>query len=87
VPGRKRAWHAAQWLQKWPTLGVLQASCRPEAERCVWRTLLRHRAPVIAHRAPHLLHLQQALQLLNSPVSEGLTEITGVTGQTILRAI
>jgi transposase len=53
----------------------------------IWRTRLRHRAALIEHRAPHLLHLHKALTLMNIQLSEGLTEITGVTGQAILRAI
>jgi hypothetical protein len=52
VPGRKRDWNDAQWLQKLQTLGLLQSSFRPDAEMGVLRTLLRHRAQVIEHRAP-----------------------------------
>ena len=36
VPGRKRDWNDAQWLQKLHMLGLLQASFRPDAEiRCL----------------------------------------------------
>jgi transposase len=87
VPGRKSDWNDAQWLQKLHTLGLLQSSFRPDAEMCVLRTLLRHRAQLIEHRAPHILHMQQALKLMNIQLSEVLTDITGVTGQAILRAI
>lgn len=87
VPGRKSDWNDAQWLQKLHTLGLLQSSFRPDAEMCVLRTLLRHRAQVIEHRAPHILHMQQALKLMHIQLSEVLTDITGVTGQAILRAI
>jgi hypothetical protein len=80
VPGRQTAWHAAQGLQKLHPLGLVHASCRPDAERYVLRTRRRHRAMVIEHRAPHLLHRQTTLQLMNLPVREGLTAITGVTG-------
>ena len=54
---------------------------------CVLRTRLRHRAMVIEHRAPPLLHLQNTLTLMHRPVREGLTAITGVTGPALLRAI
>jgi transposase len=53
----------------------------------ILRTLLRHRAELIEHRAPHILHRQKALKLMNMQLSEGLTDITGVPGQAILRAI
>jgi hypothetical protein len=87
VPGRKSDWNDAQWLQKRQTLGWLQGAFRPNAERCVWRTRLRHRAELLAHRAPHILHRQKALNLMNLQWSDVLTDITGVTGQAILRAI
>jgi len=87
VPGRKSDWNDAQWLQKLHALGLLQGSFRPDAEMCVLRTLLRHRAELIQHRAPHILHMQKALKLMNLQLPEVLTNIVGVTGQAILRAI
>ena len=87
VPGRQSEWNDAQWLQKLHALGLLQGSLRPDAAMCVLRTLLRHRATLIAHRAPHIFHMQKALKLMNLQLSEVLTDITGVTGQAILRAI
>jgi transposase len=87
VPGRKTDWNDAQWLQKLHTLGLLQGSFRPDAEMRILRTLLRHWAALIEHRAPHILHMQKALKLLNMQLSEALTDITGATGQAILHAI
>jgi transposase len=87
VPGRKSDWSDAQWLQKLHMLGLLRASFRPDAEiRCL-RVLARHRAELIRHRAPHILHMQQALKQMNIQLSEVLSDITGVTGQAIVRAI
>jgi hypothetical protein len=54
---------------------------------CLWRTRLRHRAGLIEPRAPPILHLQKALTLVNIQLSEVLTDITGGTGQAVLRAI
>src|SRR5437763_15598851 len=60
VPGRKRDWNDAQWLQKLHMLGLLRASFRPDAEiRCL-RVLARQPGELIRHRAPHILHMQQA---------------------------
>jgi hypothetical protein len=53
----------------------------------VLRTLLRHRAQVLEHRAPHILHRPHALTLMHIQLREGLTDITGVTGQAIRRTI
>jgi transposase len=87
VPGRKSDWNDAQWLQKLHMLGLLQVSFRPDAEIRSWRLLACHRAELIRHRAPHILPMQQALKLMNIQLSEVLSDITGVTGQAIVRAI
>lgn len=87
VPGRKSDVQDCHWLQKLHSLGLLSASFRPDAELCALRTLLRHRAQLIQHRAPHILHMQKALQQMNIQLHHVLSDITGVTGQQILRAI
>src|SRR4029434_4883229 len=65
----------------------LGGSLRPDAEIRGLRLLARHRAELIQHRAPHILHMQQALKLMNIQLSEVLSAITGLTGQAIVRAI
>jgi transposase len=87
VPGRKSDWNDAQWLQKLHALGLLRASFRPDAEIAALRTLVRYRAELIQHRAPHILHMQKALQQMNVQVERVLSDIMGVTGQAIIRAI
>jgi len=87
VPGRKSDWNDAQWLQKLHALGLLQASFRPDREITALRTLVRYRAELIAHCAPHILHMQQALQQMNVQLERVLSDIMGVTGQAIIRAI
>ena len=51
VPGRTSDYNDAQWLQKLHALGLLTGSFRPDDEMCVLRSLLRHRAQLIEHRA------------------------------------
>jgi transposase len=87
VPGRKSDWNDAQWLQKLHALGLLRASFRPDAEIASLRTLVRYRAELIAHRAPHILHMQKALQQMNLQLERVLSDIMGITGQAIIRAI
>ena len=87
VPGRKSDYNDAQWLQKLHALGLLTGSFRPDDEMCVLRSLLRHRAQIIEHRSPHILHMQKALKLMNLQLPEVLSDVTGVTGMAILRAI
>lgn len=87
VPGRKSDWNDAQWLQKLHALGLLRGSFRPDEEMVSLRTLARYRAELIERRAPHINHMQQALKQMNIQLNVVLSDITGVTGLAILRAI
>jgi transposase len=87
VPGRKSDYTDCQWLQKLHSLGLLTASFRPDAELCALRAYLRHRAELLQHRAPHIAHMQKALQQMNLQLPQVLTDITGETGLAIVRAI
>jgi hypothetical protein len=53
----------------------------------ILRTYLRHRAELIQDRARHILHRQKALQQMNLQLHPGWSDITGVTGMQLLRAI
>jgi len=87
VPGRKSDYLDCQWIQKLHSLGLLNGSFRPDAEMVTLRTYTRYRAEILQHRAPHILHMQKALQQMNLQLTQVLSDITGVTGQAILRAI
>jgi transposase len=87
VPGRKTDWNDAQWLQKLHAVGLLQASFRPDAEIRTLRTLVRYPAELIERRAPHINHMIQALKHINIQLSLVLTDVTGLTGLAMLRAI
>ncbi len=87
VPGRKSDYRDCQWIQKLHALGLLTKAFRPDSEMCALRTYLRHRAQLIQHRAPHILHIQKALQQMNIQLHHVLSDITGETGMAILRAI
>jgi transposase len=87
VPGRKTDWNDAQWLQKLHAFGLLQASFRPDAEIRTLRTLARYRSELIERRAPHINHMIQALKHMNLQLNLVLTDITGVSGLAMLRAI
>ncbi len=42
---------------------------------------------LIDHRSPHVLHMQKALLQMNIQLSQAVSDVTGVTGQAIIRAI
>lgn len=87
VPGRKSDILDCQWIQQLHALGLLTVSFRPDAQIRSLRTLLRHRAELVQHRAPHILHMQKAMQQMNLQLHHVLSDITGATGLRILRAI
>jgi transposase len=65
VPGRKSDVLDCPWIQPLHSDGLLTASFRPEAALVALPTLLRHRAQLLEQRAPHILHMQQALWQMN----------------------
>src|SRR6266487_1515599 len=87
VTGRKTDWNDAQWLQKLHALGLLGASFRGDAEIRTLRTLVRYRAELIERRAPDINHMIQALKHMNIQLSLVLSDVTGVTGLAMLRAM
>ena len=87
VAGRKSDISDAQWIQTLHTYGLLAGSFRPQGDLVALRTLLRHRSQLVEHRAPHIQHMQKALLQMNVQLSQAVTDITGMTGQKIIRAI
>jgi len=87
VAGQKTDVEDAQWIQTLHSYGLLKGSFRPQADLVALRTLLRHRAQLVEHRAPHIQHMQKALLQMNIQLSQAVTDVTGMTGQKIIRAI
>jgi transposase len=87
VPGRKTDILDCQWIQQLHTYGLLRASFRPPEEICALRALARHRDNLIRYRSAHIQHMQKALQLMNIKLTQVVSDITGVTGLNIMRAI
>jgi transposase len=87
VSGRKSDVTDAQWIQTLHSYGLLESSFRPQADLIALRSLLRHRRSLIDHRSPHVLHMQKALLQMNIQLSQAVSDVTGVTGQAIIRAI
>jgi transposase len=87
VTGRKTDVLDCQWIRQLHTYGLLKASFRPEAEMRALRSYLRHRDNLIRYRSAHIQHMQQALHLMNLPLTNVISDITGQTGMQIIRAI
>jgi transposase len=87
VPGRKTDVCDAQWLQRLHEYGLLRASFRPQAEIAALRAYLRQRERLLDYVAAHIQHMQKALTQMNLQLHHVITDITGVTGMRIIRAI
>jgi transposase len=87
LPGRKSDILDCQWIQQLHSYGLLAGSFRPEGDIVALRSLIRHRENLIQARAAHIQHMQKALHLMNLQLDNVISDITGVTGMRILRAI
>ncbi len=87
VSGRKSDIADCQWIQQLHSYGLLQASFRPPADICTLRAYVRQRENLLQQRSIHIQHMQKALQLMNLKLTTVLSDITGLTGMEIIRAI
>jgi transposase len=87
LPGRKSDVQECQWLLKLHTYGLLRSCFLPSEAirrlRTVWR--LRDRHVKEAGRA--VQHMQRALTEMNVQLHNAISDLSGVTGQAIVRAI
>ena len=87
VPGRKSDVLDCQWLQQLHSYGLLAPSFVPEGEIAVLRSYLRQRENLIRNASSHIQRMQKALTQMNLQLHKVISDITGVTGLNILRAI
>ena len=87
VPGRKSDVNDAQWLQRLHACGLLRASFRPGRDIAALRTYLRLRERHLEYGAAHIQHMQKALTFMNLQLHHVVSDVTGVTGLKIVRAI
>jgi transposase len=87
VPGRKTDVSDCQWLQQLHSFGLLTGSFRPEDSICVLRSYWRHRDNLVSSTTAHVQHMQKALTQMNVQLHKVISDITGVTGMRIIKAI
>lgn len=87
VPGRKSDVNDAQWLQRLHACGLLRGSFHPEPDIAALRAYLRVRERHIEYAAAHIQHMQKALTFMNLQVHHVVSDLNGVTGMRIVRAI
>lgn len=87
VPGRKTDVSDAQWIQRLHQHGLLRGSFRPRDGIASLKAYLRHRERLTQYRASHIQHMQKALMQMNLQLHHVVSDLTGVTGLSIVRAI
>ncbi len=87
VPGRKTDMQDCQWIQLLHACGLLRGSFRPAQQICAMRSLMRECSNLIEERTRCVQRMQKALDQMNVQVHRAVSDITGVTGMGILRAI
>ena len=87
VTGRKSDILDCQWIQQLHTYGLLAGAFRPPDEICVLRSYLRQREMLTQTASMHIQHMQKALQQMNLLLHNVVSDITGVTGMKIIKAI
>jgi len=87
VPGRKTDVSDAEWLQRLHEYGLLRGSFRPQGEIAALRAYLRQRERLLDYAAAHIQHMQKALTQMNLQIHHVVSDITGVTGMRIIRAM
>ena len=87
VPGRKTDVKDCQWLQRLHSYGLLSGVFRSPLEIEPLKAYYRHRKSLVEGAAQQVLRMQKALEVMNVQLHKVLSDITGVTGMRIVRAI
>ena len=87
VPGRKSDLKDCQWLRLLHSCGLLRGSFRPAEATCQLRALWREDSNLQAEQTRALQRLQKALDQMNVQVHRAVSDLTGKTGLSIVRAI
>jgi transposase len=87
LPGRKSDVQESQWLMKLHTYGLLRNSFRPSQEVRTMRTYWRQRNDLVQAAGRHIQRMQKALTQMNIQLANVLSDVSGVTGQAIIKAI
>ncbi len=87
LPGRKSDVQECQWVMKLHTYGLLRNSFRPAEEIRGVRTIWRQRSRLIEEAGRAIQQMQKALTTMNIQLANVISDLSGVTGMAIVRAI
>jgi len=87
VPGRKTDVKDCQWIQQLHAYGLLRGSFRPDDEGVILRGYVRQRTRLFELASQQVQLMHKALVQMNLQINHVLSDITGSTGMSIIRAI
>jgi transposase len=87
LPGRKTDVQECDWLRKLHAYGLLRNSFHPPEEIRAIRTIWRQRDRWVREAGRAIQQMQKALTTMNLQLANTISDISGVSGQAILRAI
>ncbi len=87
LPGRKSDVQESQWLLKLHTYGLLNNSFQPLSKIRILRTYWRQRLLHVTGAGTCVQRMQKALTQMNIQLANVISDLSGVTGQLIVRAI
>jgi transposase len=89
VPGRDKKSDPTdcEWIQRLHSCGLLWGCFRPPEQVCMLRTLVRDKANLVAESGDWVRRMQKSLDQMNVRLHRAVSDIDGVTGMAILRAI
>jgi len=87
VPGRKTDVKDCQWIQELHSYGLLNRCLVVDADIKELRSYVRLREDHIQSSTMHINHMQKALTLMNIRLKEVISQLHGVSGIAIIKAI
>lgn len=87
VPGRKTDVQDCQWIQQLHSYGLLRGSFRPEKDIVELRSYVRQRSRLFESAGTQVQLMHKALTQMNLQLNHVISDITGMTGTNIIKAI
>jgi transposase len=87
LPGKKTDVQESQWLMKLHTYGLLRNSFRPMQEIRMMRNYWRQRNDLVRSAGRHIQRMQKVLTQMNVQLATVISDLSGVTGQAIVKEI
>lgn len=87
VPGRKTDVQDCQWLQQLHSYGLLKSSFIPDAAIKELRSYVRIRENYVEEQSSSIHRMQKALTMMNIRLHQIISQIHGVSGMKVVKAI